>query len=180
MVCLNNITNATPAHRLYFSGHNLRHFVWFGMTSGRLYCFHKNQSEFALQRIFPESFVSSSKYQQFVNGNHAVSHSKQPFAQVWTDMALEQSINADSKPQGGIIGITKSPAAFGRWFLACHERALITTTLKDMYAFQDSDRVGTLCGCRRRRFPFTNSWYVCGWMSSSISIGIFQLRLESG
>ena len=30
------------------------------MTSGRLYCFHKTQSEFALQRIFPESFVSSS------------------------------------------------------------------------------------------------------------------------
>ena len=30
------------------------------MTSGRLYCFHKTQSEFALQRTFPESFVSSS------------------------------------------------------------------------------------------------------------------------
>ena len=72
-----------------------------------------------------------------------MSHSKQPFAQVWTDMALEQSINADSKARGGIIGITKSPAALERWFLTCHERASITTALKDMYAFQDSDRVGT-------------------------------------
>ena len=82
-------------------------------------------------------------YQEFVNGNHAVSRSKQPFAQVWTDMALEQSINADSKAQGGIIGITKSPAALERWFLTCHERTSTTTALKDMYALQDSDRVGT-------------------------------------
>lgn len=82
-------------------------------------------------------------YQEFVNGNHAVSHLKQPFAQVWMDMALEQSINADSKAQGGIIGITKSPAALERWFLTSHERALITTALKDMYTFQDSERVGT-------------------------------------
>ena len=84
-------------------------------------------------------------YQEFVNGNHAVSRSKQPFAQVWTNMALEQSINVDSKAQGGIIGITKSPAALETctWFLTCHERTSITTALKDMYALQDSDRVGT-------------------------------------
>ena len=36
-------------------------------------------------------------YQEFVNGNHAVSGSSKPFAQVWMDMALEQSINANSK-----------------------------------------------------------------------------------
>ena len=36
-------------------------------------------------------------HHEFVNGNHAVSRSTNPFAQVWTDMALEQSINADSK-----------------------------------------------------------------------------------
>ena len=28
-------------------------------------------------------------YKEFINGNHSVSHSKQPFAEVWTDMALE-------------------------------------------------------------------------------------------
>ena len=40
------------------------------------------------------------------NGNHSVSHSKQPLAQVWTDMALEQSVNLDSKSKGGIIGMS--------------------------------------------------------------------------
>lgn len=79
-------------------------------------------------------------YWVFLN---AVSHSKQPLAQVWTDMVLEQSINADSKTQGGIIGIMKSPGALERWFLTCHERASITMDLKDMYILQDSDRVAT-------------------------------------
>ena len=40
-------------------------------------------------------------HQEFVNSNHAISRSSKPFAQVWTDMALEQSINADSKSRGG-------------------------------------------------------------------------------
>ena len=34
-------------------------------------------------------------YQEFMQGNHPVSRSGQPFSQVWTDMALEQSINLD-------------------------------------------------------------------------------------
>ena len=36
-------------------------------------------------------------FEETMNDNHAVSRSKQAFAQVWTDMALEQSINLDSK-----------------------------------------------------------------------------------
>jgi len=56
-------------------------------------------------------------------------------------MALEQSINADSKSKGGIIGISQSPRALERWFLTCHERASVTTALKNMYATQDSDRL---------------------------------------
>ena len=40
-------------------------------------------------------------HQEFVNGNHAVSPSSKPSAQVWMDMALEQSINADFKSRGG-------------------------------------------------------------------------------
>ena len=58
-------------------------------------------------------------------------------------MALEQSINLDSKTTGGIIGISKRPEALECWFLTCHERAAITTGMKDMYALQDSDRVCT-------------------------------------
>ena len=69
-------------------------------------------------------------HQEFVNGNHAVSLSSKPFAQVWTGMALEQSINADSKSRGGIIGISQNPGALDRWFLTSYERASVTIALK--------------------------------------------------
>jgi len=36
-------------------------------------------------------------HQEFLNGNHAVSRSSQPFSQIWMDMALKQSVNLDSK-----------------------------------------------------------------------------------
>ena len=58
-------------------------------------------------------------------------------------MALEQSINLDSKTAGGITCISQRPEALERWFLTCHERAAITTGMKDMCALQDSARVGT-------------------------------------
>ena len=45
-------------------------------------------------------------YQEFMAGSHSVSRLKQPFAQVWLDMALEQSINLDSKLKGSIIGMS--------------------------------------------------------------------------
>ena len=35
-------------------------------------------------------------HHEFMNDNHALSRPSNPFAQVWTYMALEQSINADS------------------------------------------------------------------------------------
>ena len=80
-------------------------------------------------------------YQEFVNQNHTVSETKQLFAHVWTDMVFEQSINADSKAQVGITGITMSPAALERWFLTCHEPALITTALKDMHMHTAKNRI---------------------------------------
>ena len=79
-------------------------------------------------------------HQEFINGNHAVSRSNKPFAKVWTDMALKQSINADSKSRGEIIGISQNPGALDRWFLTSHERASVTTALKNMFT-QDRDRV---------------------------------------
>ena len=72
-------------------------------------------------------------HQEFVNGYHAVSRSGKPFSQVWTDMALEQTINAESKSKGGIIGISQNPGALDRWFLTSHERASVTTALKNVY-----------------------------------------------
>ena len=48
-------------------------------------------------------------HNEFVTGNHTVSRStSQSFNQVWTNMALEQSVNLDSKTKGGIIGITEA------------------------------------------------------------------------
>ena len=55
-------------------------------------------------------------YNEFAAGNRTISHSGQPFLQVSTDIALEQSINADSKSSGGVIGISQIPSALERWF----------------------------------------------------------------
>ena len=74
------------------------------------------------------------------NGYHSVSRSGKPFAQVWTDMALEQTINADSKSKRGIIGISQNPGALDCWFLTSHERASVTAALKIMVT-QEHDHV---------------------------------------
>ena len=87
--------------------------------------------------------VDPSVKQEFLNGNHAVSRSQNSFAQVWADMALEQSVNLDSKSKGGIVGITQKPEALERWFLTFHERAAITSAIKKMCGIEDSERVGT-------------------------------------
>ena len=73
-------------------------------------------------------------HQEFANGYHAVSRTGKPFAQMWTDMALKQTINAGSKSKGGIIGISQNLGALDRWFLTSHERASVTTALKKVSA----------------------------------------------
>jgi len=55
-------------------------------------------------------------------------------------MALEQTVNADSKSKGGIIGISQNPSALDCWFLTSHERASDTTALKNMFT-QECDHV---------------------------------------
>jgi len=69
-------------------------------------------------------------HQEFANGYHAVSRFGKPFAQVWTDMALEQTTNADFKSKEEIIGISQNPGALDRWFLTSHNRASVSTALK--------------------------------------------------
>ena len=78
-------------------------------------------------------------YEEFMKGNHSISRSGQPFTQVSTDMALEQSINLDPKMKGRIIGITKRPEALERWFLTSHQRAAITTAMKDVCNMGESE-----------------------------------------
>ena len=87
--------------------------------------------------------VHPSIQEEFLNGNHAVSRSQNSFAQVWTDMTLEQSVNLDSKSKGGIVSITQKPEALERWFLTCHERAATTSAIKEICGIEDSERVGT-------------------------------------
>ena len=58
-------------------------------------------------------------------------------------MALEQSINLDSKSKGGIVGISRIEDAVERWFLTSHERAAITHSLKEMCGLENYERIGT-------------------------------------
>ena len=71
-------------------------------------------------------------FREFQLGNHSVSRSDKPFSQVWTDMALEQSVNLDAKSNGGIVGISQREQALDRWFLTCHERAAVAASVKEM------------------------------------------------
>lgn len=64
-------------------------------------------------------------HEKCCKGSHAVNRSTNPFSQAWTDMALAQMINLDSKSSGGIIGITKKPDALARQFLTSHERSTL-------------------------------------------------------
>lgn len=71
--------------------------------------------------------------QEFIAENHC---SNQPFAQVWPDMALEQSIDLETKKKRGT----------DRWFLTVHERAAMTHAPKEMCGLENSDRIGTQGG----------------------------------
>ena len=78
-------------------------------------------------------------HKEFLDGNHSVSRSNHPFSKVFADMAVEQTINRDSKSKGGIIGISQNPNAVDRWLLTSHERAAITTAFKEMCSLNDGN-----------------------------------------
>ena len=83
-------------------------------------------------------------HKEFLAGSFSVSRSGNPFSQVSTDMALEQSINVDSKSKGGIVGMSQSPAVLERWFLTAHECASVTTVLREMYGDDENHQVGAI------------------------------------
>jgi len=87
---------------------------------------------------------------EFAEGNHSISRSGQPFSEVSTDMAPEQSNNADLKSSGGVIGISQSPSALERRFLTIHERASITSALKAMFGHQDGGKAWHKEAAQRR------------------------------
>ena len=81
-------------------------------------------------------------YSQMERGEFAVQRIRQsPFAQVPVDQALEQTINRDTKVNGGIIGFSLHPGAVQRWMLTAHLRAALTESCKDLAGMQTDSSV---------------------------------------
>ena len=70
----------------------------------------------------------------FLDGKHVVSRSKEKshFNSVSTDMALEQSLNHESKVKGGVIGITHDDKALEKWTITAHLRSAVVENIKTM------------------------------------------------
>ena len=86
--------------------------------------------------------TAGNVYNEFINGNHPIKRAAGTFNQVWTDLALEQSVNRDSKVKGGIVGFTQQKDTVNRWLLTAHKRANIVSSVKTMCETNDcvSDR----------------------------------------
>ena len=81
-----------------------------GRTNYSRWCSVYFQDMLSLSKRAPEVFDA------FKRGRFTVKRFDSSFTSVSTDQALEQSINKDSKSQGGIIGITKkkNPLSHGK------------------------------------------------------------------
>ena len=55
---------------------------------------------------------------------------EKPFSSIAPDHAHEQ-LNSEVKGEGGAVGLTESPAAFGRWMVSGPEVARMTTEFED-------------------------------------------------
>ena len=51
-------------------------------------------------------------------------------------MALEQSINLDSKSKGCIVGISLDVGALQRWFSTNHKRVAFASMVKQMFGIR--------------------------------------------
>ena len=120
-------------------------------------------------------------FMEFMDGNHSFSHKNHPFSKVSTDMALEQSINRDSKSKGGVIGMSQNPQAVERWFLTSHERAGTTTALKEMCNINSDSghctgkKEGTV---KRTRHDEDDVQKVISWFDSGLMTNPFSKNLD--
>ena len=74
-------------------------------------------------------------------GEFAVQRSHNVFAQVPVDMAIEQSINRDTKTKGGVIGSSLRCGAVQRWIATAHDRAAIPAACHSLAGIsKESDR----------------------------------------
>ena len=83
--------------------------------------------------------TAKSVHDEFMNGNHPVKRAPGTFNQVWTDLALEQSVNRDSKVKGGIVGFTQKTEAVNRWLVTAHKRAAIVSSTKSLIESNDHE-----------------------------------------
>lgn len=60
------------------------------------------------------------------------------FAQVSVDLALEQTLNKDTKTKGGIIGISQMPGTVDRWIKTAHYRAAVLSQAKTMVGMENN------------------------------------------
>lgn len=79
--------------------------------------------------------------QSFLDGDFVVQRQdRYGFSSVACDMAIEQTVNRDSKTKGGMKGLTLNKGAVNRWLLSHHQRAAIAKECQRMAGKGDSDR----------------------------------------
>ena len=74
-------------------------------------------------------------FAEFLDGKHTISQSTQEsryFSRVWSDLAIEQSINRDFGTLGGLTGLKTNVSAMERWILTAHLKANVATATKAM------------------------------------------------
>ena len=82
-----------------------------------------------LEETHPDVFA------EFLDGKHTISRSTQEsryISRVWSDMAIEQSINRDCGTLRGLTGLKTNVSAMERWFLTAHLKANVATASKAM------------------------------------------------
>ena len=74
-------------------------------------------------------------FAEFLDGKYTISRSTQEsryFSRVWSDLAIEQSINRDFGTLGGLTGLKTNVSAMERWILTAHLKANVATATKAM------------------------------------------------
>ena len=74
----------------------------------------------SLSTIKPEAAM------EFMNGNFTVRKTNRVLSSMALDQAHEQN-NAAVKSDGGVVGLTQSPSALGRWMVAGPELMRMTS-----------------------------------------------------
>ena len=69
-------------------------------------------------------------FQNFLTGQdtvHKADKGENKFSDVWSDMAIEQSLNRDCGKLGGLTNIKTRESAMERWYLTAHLKANVAT-----------------------------------------------------